>query len=101
MKNRFYALRSRGEQETSLDVVTSMLKVFSLDVYALLDPGATLTFVTPLIAKKFEILPDIFHEPFIVSTPVGESVVAKMVYINFPIMLRNRVSCVDLVESIC
>ena len=40
--NRFYAIRSRGEQETSLDVVTGMLKVFSLDVYSLHDPGATL-----------------------------------------------------------
>ena len=57
-KNRFYALRSRGEQETSPDVVTSMLKVFSLDVYALLDPDTTLSFVALLVAKKFDILPD-------------------------------------------
>ena len=57
--------------------MTDMLKVFSLDVYALLDPGATLSFVTPLVAKKFETLPDILHEPFIVSIPVGESIVAK------------------------
>ena len=32
------------------------------------------------------------------STPVGESVVAKRVYRNCPIMLPNRVSYVDLVE---
>ena len=76
-KNRFYALRSRGEQETSPDVVTGMLKVFSLDVYALHDTGATLSFVTPLVAKKFDILPDILNEPFLVSTLVGELVVAK------------------------
>ena len=63
-KNCFYALRSRGDQETSPDVVTGMLKVFSLDVYALLDTSATLSFVTPLVAKKFDILPDILHEPF-------------------------------------
>ena len=56
-KNYFYALRSRGERQTSPDVVTGMLKVFSIDVYALLDLGSTLSFVTPLIAKKFEILP--------------------------------------------
>ena len=37
-KNCFYALHSRGEQETSPDVVTSMLKVFFIDVYALLTP---------------------------------------------------------------
>ena len=48
-----------------------MLKVFFIDVYALLDPGATLSFVTPLVAKKFEILPDILNEPFMMSTPLG------------------------------
>ena len=41
-KNRFSALCSRGEQETSPNMVTGMLKVFFIDVYALLDPGATL-----------------------------------------------------------
>ena len=57
--------------------MTGMLKVFSIDVYVLLDPRATLSFVTPLVAKNFDILPDILHEPFIVSTPMGELVVAK------------------------
>ena len=71
-----------------------MLKVFSIDVYALLDFGATLSFVTPLVAKKFDILPDFLHEPFIVSTPVGEFVVAKRVCKNCPIILPNRVSYV-------
>ena len=97
-KNRFYAILSRCEQETSIDVVTGMLKNFTLDVYALLDPGATLSFVTPLVAKKFDVLADILHEPFLVSTPVGESVVPKRVYRNCPISLPNRVSNVDLVE---
>ena len=56
--------------------------------------GATLSFVTPLVAKKFNILPDNLHEPFIVSTPVGESVFVERVYRNCPIMLPNRVSYV-------
>ena len=51
-KNHFYALCSRGEQETSPDVVTGMLIVFSIYVYALLDPGATISFVTPLVEKS-------------------------------------------------
>ena len=41
-KNNFYALRSRGEQETSPDVVSGILKVFTIDFYVLLDLGATL-----------------------------------------------------------
>ena len=81
-KNRFYALHSRVEQETSPDVVISVLKDFPSDVFDLLDPGATQYFVAPLISKKFEILPDILNEPFMVSTPVDESVVAKTVYKN-------------------
>ena len=76
-KNHFYALRTRGEKETSYDVVICMLKVFSIDVYALLDPCTTLSFVTSLVAKKFDILPNILHKPFIVSTSVGKSVVEK------------------------
>ena len=60
--------------------------------------GATLAFFTSLVAKKFDIFPDILHESFIVYTQVGESVVAKRVYRNCPIMLPNRVSYVELVE---
>ena len=97
-KNRFYALHSRGEQETSPDVVTGMLKIFTLDVYVLLDPSATLSFVTPLVAKMFDILPNILHEPFLVPTLVGKSVLVKRVYRNCPISLPNRVSYVDLVK---
>ena len=33
--------------------------------------------VTPLVDKKFDILPDILHEPFVVSTPVGEWLLQK------------------------
>ena len=57
-KNHFYDLRSRGEKETSPNVVTGMLKVFSLDSYGLLDIFATLSFVTTQVAKKFEFLPN-------------------------------------------
>ena len=54
-KNHFYDVRSKGEKETSPDVVTGMLKLFSIDEYALIDPGATLSFVTTLVAKNFDI----------------------------------------------
>ena len=56
-KNRFYALRSRGEQESSPDVVNGMLQVFSIDAYDLLDPGDILSFVTPLILRNLRFCP--------------------------------------------
>ena len=97
-KNCFYAFYSRGEQDTSPDVVTDMFKVFTTDVYASLSLGDTLSLFTPIEAKKLYIIFDIFHEPFIVFTLVDESVFEKRVYKNCPIMFPNRVSLVDLVE---
>ncbi|XP_049381232.1 uncharacterized protein LOC125845741 [Solanum stenotomum] len=56
-KNHFYALQSRSDQEGSPNAVTGVLQVFTINVYALLDPGATLSFVTPSVAMKFDVLP--------------------------------------------
>ena len=97
-KNRFYSLRSRSEQESSPDVVTGMLHVFDIYIYDLLDLGATIFFVTPWISRKFDIFRNILNEPFMLTTLVGESVVAKGAYRNCPIMLPNRVTHVELVE---
>lgn len=63
---------SRQDQENSLDVVASMLKIFSIDVYALLDPDATLSFVTLYVAVKFDFSPEELLEPFSISTLVGD-----------------------------
>ena len=87
-----------SKQETYPDVVTGMLKVFSMDVYSLLNLDSTLYFIAPLIAEKFEIFPHILNESFMVSTPMGESVVAKRLYRNCSIVFPNRVSHVELVE---
>ena len=48
-----------------------MLQVFSTSVYGLLDPGSTLSFVNPLLSLTFEILPEVMHNPIVVSTPLG------------------------------
>ena len=43
-QNRLYALHTLQDHEGSHDVVIGTLRVFDLDVYSLLDPGATLSF---------------------------------------------------------
>ena len=55
MLNNFYALISRGDQDYSPDVIIGIL-VFSINVYYLLDVGDNLSFVTPLVSKKFYVL---------------------------------------------
>ena len=44
-KNHFYALRSRGEQQTFPDMVNGIFIVLSIDVYVLLERDATFYFV--------------------------------------------------------
>ena len=63
-RNLFYALMARGEQENSPNVVSCMLQVFSSNFYGFLDLGATLSFVTPLVARKFDVLRNVLIEPF-------------------------------------
>lgn len=63
-KNRLYALRSTGDQDESPDVFTSLLQVLSINFYYLLDRHSKLEFVTPLLARYFNVLPDVLMEHF-------------------------------------
>ena len=53
-----------GEQESSPDFVTNMFQFCSINVYYLLELCDTISFVTPLVARKFDVLPDVLIEPF-------------------------------------
>ena len=75
-----------------------MLRIFQFDVYALLDPGSSFSYVTPLIAVNFEMSPEIIPEPILVSTPVGDSIVAQKVYKKYSVTVLQRVLLADLVE---
>ena len=75
-----------------------MLKIFFINIYGLLYPGATLSLLTPLVFMKFNVLPDVLIEPFSLITPVSDSIVAKRVYRSCPILLTNRITLVYLVE---
>ena len=64
----------------------------------MLDPGATLSFVTPYIAVQFDVNPETLSEPFSVSTPVGDPVIARGVYINFHVTVSQKATSSNLVE---
>ena len=51
-------------------MVKGMLQVLSISLYALLDPGSALSFLTSLLALTFEILPEVLHDPIVVRTPL-------------------------------
>ena len=63
----------------------------------MLEPGSTLSYVTPFVGRKLDILPDVLIEPFSVCTPMGDYVVAKRVYKKCRVIVPNRVALVDFV----
>ena len=62
--NRFYALHDRQKYEDVPDVVTGMLQVFPFDVYALIDPGANIYFVSPYVSMRFSVKTELLKDPF-------------------------------------
>ena len=62
-------MKGREELEKSANVVIGTLQVFSTFVYYLLDPGSTLSFVTPLVGITFETLHEVLQDPIVVTTP--------------------------------
>lgn len=79
-------------------MVTGTLQVYHLHVYALLDPGVSLSFVTPYIVVDFGVSPKILAKLFSVSTPMGKSIIARRVYKNYSIMVSQKVTSADLVD---
>ena len=57
--------------------MTGMLQVVSINIYVLLDTSATLSFLKPLVARKFDVLSDVLIEPVSVCTLMGDSIVQK------------------------
>ncbi|XP_070010174.1 uncharacterized protein [Nicotiana sylvestris] len=91
-------MSGRQTVEASLNVVTSILTVQSHDVYALIDPSSTLSYVSPFVAMEFRIEPEQLHESFSLSTPVGESILAARVYRGCIVTVQGRDTTADLVE---
>ena len=78
-------------------MITGILSLFSRSVYALIDPGSTLSFISPFVASRIRIESELI-EPFEVATPVGDSVIATRVYKNCSVVIYSRRTVADLIE---
>ncbi|XP_070013960.1 uncharacterized protein [Nicotiana sylvestris] len=75
-----------------------MLTICSHNAYALIDPGSTLSCITPFVAGKLGIVHEILSDPFAVSTLVGELIIARRVYQGCMVLVCGRQTSADLVE---
>ncbi|XP_015168632.1 uncharacterized protein [Solanum tuberosum] len=98
VQNCTYALGSRQNLESSPDILTGTLFIFSHNVYALIDPGSTLSYITPLVAGKLKRTPKLLNKPFEVSTPTVASIIARRVYHNCIVTVYDHDILADLIE---
>ena len=51
-----------------------------------------------MLALTFEILPEVLHDPIVVSTPLRENVRTDRVYKDCPIVVSGKTMCSNFVE---
>ncbi|XP_070022164.1 uncharacterized protein [Nicotiana sylvestris] len=76
---------------------TGILSVCSFDALALIDPKSTHSYVSSYFALKFSRQPELLNDPFLVATPVGESLLAEYVYCACQIRVKGRDTLADLI----
>ncbi|XP_070053795.1 uncharacterized protein [Nicotiana tomentosiformis] len=88
---------SREDDQASNVVVTRILSVCSFDALALIDPGSTHSCVSSYFALRFSRQPELLNDPFLVATPIGESLLVEYVYRACQIWVEGRDTLADLI----
>ncbi|XP_070038242.1 uncharacterized protein [Nicotiana tomentosiformis] len=92
---RFFAM-ARQDAEASNAVVTGIITIGSYGAYTLIDPGSTYSYVSPYFSIYLERGVESLNMPYIVVTPVGETISVDRVYRDCVIFIQGRDTIVDL-----
>ncbi|XP_070021989.1 uncharacterized protein [Nicotiana sylvestris] len=95
---RLFATLDRQSAEASPEVITGIFLVLSHNAYAIMDPGSTFSYMTPYFAINLELELEQLSEPFLVCTPVGESVKVTRVYRGCIVSVQGHNTKADLIE---
>ncbi|XP_070045400.1 uncharacterized protein [Nicotiana tomentosiformis] len=88
---------TRQDAQPSNAMVTGILSVCTFDALALIDPGSTHSYVSSYFALRFGRQPELLNDPFLVATPVRESLLAEYVYRAYQIRVEGRDTLADLI----
>ncbi|XP_070039350.1 uncharacterized protein [Nicotiana tomentosiformis] len=88
---------TRQDAQASNDVVTGILSVCSFDALALINPLSTHSYVSSYFALRFTRKPELLNDPFLVATPIGESLLAEYVHRACQIRVEGRDTLAGLI----
>ena len=78
-------------------MVTGLLPICNMDVYILIDPGSTHSFILVVFAQYIDKGVDWLDSQLIVAMPVGGSFIVDQVYKDCDIIIEGQVLAVDLI----
>ena len=78
-------------------MVAGQISIAHTSVYALIDSGASHSFVSALFVKKLTMKPVLLNEVCVISLPSGENLTSRFSFKKVPIKVAGRELPVDLI----
>ena len=70
---------TQQEADASPDVITGMISVYDHDAYALVDPGATHSFISVPFTERHQIESQLIDGRMVVSVPNGDTMISERI----------------------
>ena len=94
---RAYAMKAM-EDKYAPDVIVGKFSIFKTNVYALIDPGSTHSYVCTSIPSLCSLPKSESEYDILVTNPLGHSVIVNRVYRDCPIRIQEYEFLGDLIE---
>ena len=81
---------TQQEADASPDVVTGMISVYDHDAYALVDPGATHSFISVPFTERHQIESQPIDGRMVVSVPNGDTMISERIVPSSRLVIQNK-----------
>ena len=90
-------LVTQQEADASPDVITGMISVYDHDAYALVDPGATHSFISVPFTERHKIESQPIDGRMVVSVPNGDIMISERIVPGSRLVIKNKDFPADLI----
>ena len=88
---------TQQEADASPDVITGMISVYDHDAYALVDPGATHSFISVPFTERHQIESQPIDGRMVVSVPNGDTMISERIVPGSRLVIQNKEFPADLI----
>ena len=81
---------TQQEADASPDVITGMISVYDHDAYALVDPGATHSFISVPFTERHQIESQPIDGRMVVSVPNGDTMISEKIVPGSRLVIQNK-----------